>query len=227
MEIKKLEDMVSGSGIFILYGPSKAGKTFSITTLPLERTLIVQVEKGLMTLKTLCPSISVAAVNVTNDVREIHRYLVENPSSFDFIVMDSLTEFAILALGEAKKECADGRVYYTNMADTVAGMIKAFAELPQTVIFIAEEERVNQEDAGVLDYVFAPSIPGRKFAQKVPYKFDFIFCLRTKVLEDGTLDRRFQTAPNGDYLCGSRSSALEKFEPADWTNIFKKLNEEV
>lgn len=225
MEIKKLKSTVLGAGKYVLYGPSGSGKTFSISTLP-AGTLILAVEKGLRTLLEVAPELDVADINSLQDMRDAFNFLASNPTSHPTVVIDSLSELGELALTEAKAQTKDGRQQYQLMADTISGIIKSFNDLPQTVIFTAQEERVNQEDLGLLDYVYAPAIPGRKFATRVPYKFDYVFCLRTKVSEDGTVERRFQTGMKGDYLAKSRSLRLQVFEEPNWTHIFNKLQGE-
>jgi hypothetical protein len=91
----------------------------------------------------------------------------------------------------------------------------------------AQEERVNQEEAGEkLDYVYSVQFPGKKFMNKVPYFFDFVFALRTRVNDEGEIERRLQTGLHGDYLAKSRSQRLDLFEEVDWQNIFIKLKGE-
>ncbi len=128
-----------------------------------------------------------------------------------------------MSLTEAKERTKDGRQAYMMMADDIAGMIRGFNDLPVTVIMIAQEERVATESIGQVDYLYAPSIPGKSFMAKIPYKLDFVFCLRTRVNPEGNVERSFQTGPNGDYLAKARTQRLETFESANWTEIFKKL----
>lgn len=223
MEIRKVKDTVTGHGNFILYGPSGSGKTYSAVSVP-GKTLIASAEKGLRTLLELAPDMDVAEINTINDLRELHTYLKTN-LTYDTVFLDSLSEVGEMALSEAKTATKDGRQAYMMMADTVAGMIKAFNELPCTVIMIAQEERIASEMIGQVDYLFAPSIPGKSFMARIPYKLDFVFCLRTRINDEGKMERAFQTGPNGDYLAKARSQRLETFEAADWAQIFTKLNQ--
>ena len=225
MEIRKVKDTVTGHGNFILYGPSGSGKTYSAVTLP-GKTLIASAEKGLRTLLELAPDMDVAEINSMADMRELHTFLKNNKDAYDTVFVDSLSEVGEMALSEGKAATKDGRQAYMMMADTVAGMIKAYNELPCTVVFVAQEERVASELVGQVDYLYAPAIPGKAFATKMPYKLDFVFCLRTRMNDEGKMERAFQTGPNGDYLSKSRSQRLDTFEAADWSHIFKKLNME-
>jgi phage nucleotide-binding protein len=225
MEIKKLIDTVTGHGNFILYGPSGSGKTFSISTIP-GKVLILSAEKGLRTLAEIMPNADVVEVNTIEDMREAHGVLSKG-GEYDVVVIDSLSEIGEMALAEAKAATKDGRQAYMGMADTIGGLIKAYNELPCTVIFIGQEERVAAELIGQVDYLYAPAVPGKAFASRVPFKLDFVFCLRTKVDDEGTMKRAFQTGPNGDYLAKSRSQRLELMEAPNWEHIFNKLGQGV
>lgn len=221
MEIKKLSQTVTDHGNFILYGPSGAGKTFSAHTIP-GKTLIVSAEKGLRTLVELAPGMDVAEIDNIAHMREVHAML-KGRHEYEFVFIDSLTELGEMALTEAKATTKDGRHAYMMMADTIASMLKAYQELSITTIFTAQEERVANEMLGQVDYLYAPSIPGKAFRAKVPYKFDFVFCLRSRINSEGVIERTFQTGPNGDYLAKSRSQRLDTFEAPNWGHIFKKL----
>jgi hypothetical protein len=167
----------------------------------------------------------VVEVSKIQELRELHTYLTQNPKLYDTVFIDSLSEIGEVALSEAKASTKDGRAAYMIMAETIAGMIKAFNELHCTVIMIAQEERVASEMIGQVDYLYSCAVPGKAFASKVPYKLDFVFCLRARSSEgDDKIERAFQTGPNGDYLAKSRSQRLETFEVADWSEIFKKLS---
>jgi phage nucleotide-binding protein len=205
----------------LLYGPSGSGKTYSAVTIP-GKTLIVSAEKGLRTLAELAPDMDVVEVNSIEQLKEVYEFLTTS-KEYQTVFLDSLSEIGEIALAEGKKATKDGRQAYMMMADTIAAMIVAFNGLPCTVVFIAQEERIASELVGQVDYCYAPSIPGKSFMAKVPYKLDFVFCLRTRVNEEGTIERRFQTGMHGDYLAKSRSQRLETFESPDWSEIFKKL----
>ena len=228
MEIKKLSESVPGSGNFVLYGPSGSGKTHSLQTLPVAETLIINLDRGLRTLKDSFSDCDVATIECLQDLTEVFYILTKQPEKYKYVPIDSLSELAELALADAKTKSKDGRKHYGLMAEKVTAMIKTFNELPQTMIWIAEEERVNPEMAGELDYLLSPAIPGKKFAAKLPYKFDYVFAARTHKDENDVIHRRFQTSLDGTgvYLAKSRLSRegqLEIFEMPDWGEIFKKL----
>lgn len=223
MDIKKLAQTVTGHGNFILYGPSGVGKTFSASTIP-EKTLILSAEKGLRTLVEIAPDLDVADINKMDDMRDAALFLANEKHGYNTVFIDSLSELGEMSLEEAKAKTRDGRMAYMMMADSIAGMINTFNNLPVTVIFTAQEQRVAEELLGQVDYLYAPAIPGKAFMAKVPYKLDFVFCLRARVQKESEIERAFQCGPNGDYLAKARSQRLDTFELPNWAGIFNKLN---
>ncbi len=225
MEIKKLSETTRGAGTFLIYSGSGAGKTYSLSTLPVEDTLIINIEHGLRTLDDLCPDMDVANIETMADMREVVKHIPD----YKYIALDSISALANLALKEAKATTKDGRMAYMTMADKVEAIVNYFTKLPQAVILIAQEGRVNPEEAGLFNYSYTVELPGKKFAASLPFLVDFVWPVRVKQLEtpEGTItDRRFQTNMDGDgaYLAKSRSQVFDTFEEVNWTNIFNKLN---
>ena len=223
MEIKRLYETLGGSGKFILYGPSGSGKTRSLGTLPNDETLIISAEKGLRSLKKVSPDMAVAEVKTMDDVTQVYMEILKG--DYPYIAIDSLTKIADFCLAEEMAKTKHGMQAYGAMNERMTGMIDSFIDLPYTVIMIAQEDRVHQELVGTLDYVIGPAIPGKKYQTKLAYFFDFVFCMRTKKEEDGSIMRAFQCGLHGDYLAKSRDPDLDTFEDADWQVIFDKLED--
>ncbi len=226
MEIQKLKDVVRGSGKYLIYGSSGSGKTFSLATMPVKKTLIINAEHGLRTLDDICPEIDVANIETIQDLRDVVALL----EPYEFIGIDSITTIADIALREAMASTKDGRKGYSIMADQVYNIVETFNRLPQTVVYLAQEGRVNPEEAGLFNYTYCPELPGKKFAARLPYFFDFVFALRVRQTEtkDGmTTERKFQTEMDGSgaYLAKSRSQRFEMYEEINFTNIFNKLKQ--
>ncbi|OQY16641.1 MAG: hypothetical protein B6I36_10030 [Desulfobacteraceae bacterium 4572_35.1] len=225
MEIQKLKDVVRGSGKYLIYGSSGSGKTHSLSTMPVEKTLIINAEHGLRTLDDICPDLDVANIDSLDDLRDVVGML----EPYDYIGIDSLSTIADLALREAMELSKDGRKAYVAMADKVFGIVETFNKMPQTVIYLAQEGRVNPEEAGLFNYSYCPELPGKKFAARLPYLFDFVWSLRirqTETKEGLVTERRFQTNMDGtgSYLAKSRSQRFDLFEEVNFASIFNKLN---
>jgi len=225
MEIKKLSETTRGAGTFLIYSGSGSGKTYSLSTLPTSETLIINIEHGLRTLDAICPDMDVANIETMQDMRDVVKHIPD----YKYIALDSISALASLSLREAKAGTKDGRQSYLLMADQVENIVNYFVKLPQAVILIAQEGRVNAEEAGLFDYTYCPELPGKKFAASLPFLVDFVWALRVKQAETengNVTERRFQTGMDGsgDYLAKSRSQAFNIFEEPNWKNIFSKLN---
>jgi hypothetical protein len=222
MEIKRLSDTLGGAGKFILYGPSGSGKTYSLRTLPEDETVIISTERGLRSLRKAVPDMAVLEVSSMDEMREAFVLALD----FQYIVLDSLSKLAAICLNEEKQKTAHGQKAYGAMEEQITKVIDAFILTDKTCIIIAQEERVNQEMAGVLDYTYGPSVPGKKYQSKIAYFFDFVFCMRAgQKGEEGNIEFRFQTGPNGDYLAKTRDPGLDTFELPDWNLIIQKLED--
>jgi len=221
MEIKKLSATISGSGNFLIYGESGTGKTHSLSTLPIKKTLIISIERGLRTLQDICPDTDVAEIDTIQDMRDVFEML----EGYDCVAIDSISTVADMALKEAKEGTKDGRQAYMAMADTIYAIVESFNKIPQTVIYLCRAGRVNSEEAGLFNYSFCPELPGKKFAQMLPFLFDYVWPLRVKQADE-EVSRRFQTNMDGSggYMCKSRSERLEIFEEINFVELFKKLN---
>lgn len=223
MEIKRLSDTLGGAGKFILWGPSGSGKTYSLRTLPEDETVIISVERGLRSLRKAVPDMAVLEVSTMDEMRDAFTTAMEH--DFPYIALDSLSKLAEICLAEEMLKTSHGQKAYGKMGEILTKVIDSFILTDRTCILLAQEERVNPEMAGFLDYVYAPSVPGKKYQTKIAYFFDFVFCMRSQLNDKGELEHRFQTGPNGDYLAKSRDPNLETFELPDWNAIIQKLED--
>jgi len=223
-----LEQATAGNGNFVLYGPSGSGKTASLATLDPGNTEIIATEDGLRTLKDMSldyPELNKLTVYNANTMAEAQQaYEAVAVSGKKYLAIDSLTKLGDICLAQEMVATAnDARRAYPAMASKMTNIIDLFNNLDKTVIFISQEELVNDDAFGRFDYKYAPSIPGKKFAAKTAYFFDFIFVMRTRVAEDESIERKFQTdLHGGDYLAKSRSTRLMVFEDPNWMDIFNK-----
>jgi len=101
--------------------------------------------------------------------------------------------------------------------------VRAFRDLPITVYMTAKLEKSKDDISGRI--MFAPSLPGQKCSQNLPYHFDEVLCLRCENDEDGKPIRFLQTFPDSTYCCKDRSGALQAYEEADLGSIIRRINE--
>lgn len=215
----------------LIYGYSGCGKTHALSTLPHDKTLIINSDKGHRTLNNLCPEMSITNLSTVEDSRE----MLELISKYRYIAFDSLTAFGELLLIEFKGmktgngNPMHGQKAYGMMGDVITKMLYHFATLPHVFIITAQDQRANHEDNGVFDYCYCPEIPGKSYSRALPFRFDFVWPIRVHLTEDENgnqiQERRFQTNMTGDgqYMAKTRGNELDLFEDVDFQKIFKKM----
>ena len=75
----------------------------------------------------------------------------------------------VVCLGTEKKSNKDPRAAYGEMQTTMAEVIRSFRDLPRHVLMTAKLEK-SQDEMGRM--LYAPSMPGNKTGQALPYFFD-------------------------------------------------------
>jgi phage nucleotide-binding protein len=231
-EIKKVSQIIENTGVkAILHGLSGSGKTFSISTLPhLDRTIVLSAEAGLRALKRLVDAdgnkigdiIDGVQIDNITKLRAVHNFLKIEENKYVNIVLDSLTEIAEQVLASEKEKTNDGRKAYGEMNEIILKIIRSFRDLPEkNVIMICQQAKTQDENGRIL---YAPSMPGKTVAQKLPFMFDIVGCLRTHKDEEGNIRRAIQFAPDEIYEAKDRDGTLDAFEKVDWKHIFNKLS---
>jgi len=216
-------------GVKILcYGESGAGKTHLIRTMVKEgKTIILSTEKGLLSLVDV--DIPYISIDSMDDLSEAYTFLVSDPEGAKFvnIALDSITDIAEVCLNAEKKKSNDGRAAYSNLADRMGEMIRAFRDLPgRNVYFSAQLDKVQDEKARML---YGPSMPGKTLTQQLPYFFDLLLALRVESVADPEAPggvkvmRMFQTQTDGLWQAKNRGGRLEMWEEPDLGAVIRKV----
>lgn len=204
-----------------VYGQSGAGKTRLCATTG-EPTVIISAEAGLLSLRELdMPVIEVASIG---DVHDAYRFINESADARDFrwVCLDSVSEIAEVVLANEKAATKDPRRAYGELADRMMELLRAFRDIPgRNVYMSAKLERTKDEATGAM--LYAPSMPGQRLGQQLPYMFDFLFALRVEKDPEGNPTRWLQTAGDLQYIAKDRSGALDQFEPPDLAAIAAKI----
>ena len=202
----------------LVYGQAGAGKTTLIKTLP--NPVVLSAESGLLSL--VDSDIPYVEIKSLDDLREVYARLTTTPEgqAFESVALDSLSEIAEVCLAAEKKVAKDPRQAYGEMQDQMSALIRAFRDLPgKNVYFSAKAERV--EDAGVQKW--APSMPGNKLGQALPYFFDLVLALRVEKDVNGNVVRALMTDSDSVWTAKNRGGRLALWELPDLGSIIKKV----
>lgn len=210
---------LSASGVKLLvYGQAGAGKTSLIKTLP--QPIVLSAEGGLLSIQDAdLPFIEIGSMD---DLREAYQWLTgPEGQGYKSVALDSISEIAEVVLNTEKKATKDPRQAYGAMQEQMADIIRAFRDLPgRHVLMTAKLEKTQDEMGRVL---YAPSMPGNKTGQQLPYFFDEVLALRVEKDGEGNTQRALMCDSDGLWLAKDRSGKLQAWEAPDLGEIINKI----
>ena len=215
------EASVSGVKLLV-YGQAGAGKTRLVPTLP--KPILLSAESGLLSLQG--EDIPYITIGTMADLHEAYTWLTESEEAqqYESVALDSLSEIAEVVLSAEKRVAKDPRQAYGEMQDQMTSLIRAFRDLPGKHVYFSAKVEKTQDDMGRL--LYAPSMPGNKTGQALPYFFDEVFCLRTSQAQGNVKGYRYlQTQPDFQYVAKDRSGVLDEVERPDLSHIFNKIQQ--
>ena len=213
ISVKRTSALTAGGVKILCYGQAGAGKTTLIASLPSPITL--SAEGGLLSLQGAdLPYVEIASMA---DLHEAYSWLVSSDEAkgFESIAIDSISEIAEVCLIAEKRTAKDPRQAYGAMIDAMSEVIRAFRDLPRHVYVSAKLDKSADELGSV---AYAPSMPGQKFAQQLPYFFDEVFAFRK---EQGHF--ALMTSTDGLWSAKDRSGKLDQWEAPDLGAVIRKI----
>lgn len=203
----------------LVYGDAGTGKTRLCATVP--NPIILSAEAGLLSLAQ--DNIPFIEVKTVEDVSDAFEYLTESEEGkqFETICLDSVSEIGEVFLNTLKKQNADARQAYGQLAEDMTELIRRFRDIPnKNVYFTAKSVKVEDEN-GITG--FRPGLPGKTLLNNLPFFFDEVFALKIGKLEDGTEYNYLQTKGEMKYIAKDRSGTCEPIERPDLGFIFEKI----
>jgi hypothetical protein len=215
----KTTGSLSANGVKLLvYGQAGAGKTSLIRTLP--EPIVLSAEGGLLSIQDAnLPYIEITSMD---DLKEAFEWM-STPEGLGFksVALDSISEIAEVVLNHEKKVAKDPRQAYGAMQEQMADIIRAFRDLPGRHVYMsAKLEKATDEMGRIL---YAPSMPGNKTGQALPYFFDEVLALRVEKDADGNTQRAIMCDSDGLWLAKDRSGKLGAWEAPDLGEIIAKI----
>lgn len=203
----------------LVYGQAGAGKTSLIPTLP--NPVVLSAEGGLLSIAGA--DLPFIKIQTMAELREAYKWLTESDESkeFESVALDSISEIAEVVLTTAKRETKDPRQAYGVMQDDMAEIIRLFRDLPGRHVYFSAKLEKSADEMGRISY--APSMPGNKAGQSLPYFFDEVLALRVERDAEGISQRALMCDTDGLWLAKDRSGRLDQWEAPDLGAIIRKI----
>ncbi len=203
----------------LVYGQAGAGKTSLIPTLP--DPVVLSAEGGLLSIA----GADVPFVEVTSmeTLMEAYTWLTESEEAkgFKSVALDSISEIAEVCLASEKRTSKDPRQAYGAMQDHMGDIIRAFRDLPDRHVYFTAKVEKSQDEMGRL--LYAPSMPGNKAGQSLPYFFDEVLALRVERDDEGKTQRALMCDSDGLWSAKDRSGRLDTWEAPDLGAVIRKI----
>ena len=217
--IKKTGSLHSEGVKMLVYGNAGAGKTSLCATMP--RPIILSAEAGLLSIQGA--DLPYIEIDSAESLHEAYQFLTESEEGkgFDSICLDSISEIGEVILNHEKKIAKDPRQAYGAMQEQISDIIRAFRDMKgKHVYFTAKCEKATDESGKIL---YAPSMPGNKTGQSLPYFFDEVLALRVELDADKNPVRALMTSSDGLWQAKDRSGKLDLWESPDLGELIKKI----
>lgn len=218
ISVKSTGGLASNGVKLLVYGQSGAGKTSLIPTLP--DPIVLSAEGGLLSIQDAdLPYIEIASMD---DLKEAFEWM-STPEGMNFksVALDSISEIAEVVLNHEKKIAKDPRQAYGAMQEQMADIIRAFRDLPGRHVYMSAKLEKSTDEMGRI--LYAPSMPGNKTGQSLPYFFDEVLALRVEKDADGNTQRAIMCDSDGLWLAKDRSGKLGAWEAPDLGEIIAKI----
>lgn len=211
---------VSGGSLKLLvYGQAGSGKTTLIKTLP--NPVILSAEGGLLSIAG--SDIPYIEIGKMDSLREAYTWLTDSDEAkqFQSVALDSISEIGEVCLAHERALTKDPRAAYGEMQSTMADIIRRFRDLPNRHVYMTAKLEKSQDEMGRM--LYAPSMPGNKTSQAMPYFFDLMLALRIEKDADGVTQRALMCDSDGLWAAKDRSGKLDAWEAPDLGAIIEKL----
>ena len=219
INLKHTSDVHSNGLKLVVFGASGVGKTTLIKTLP--NPIVLSAESGLLSLSD--SNLSYIEIRSMDDLQEAYLWATQSDESknFESIALDSISEVAEVLLNSEKKIAKDPRQAYGSLSEKMMDCLRAFRDISNKHIYMSAKLEKSQDEMGRIMY--APSMPGNKLGQAIPYLVDECYALRVEKDSEGISQRALMCEPDGLWSVKSRSGKVDAWEAPDLTAIINKI----
>ena len=219
INIRRTSGLTANGVKLLVYGQAGAGKTSLIKTLP--NPIVLSAEGGLLSIQD--SDLPYVEINDMETLREAWKWLTESSEAKEYqsVALDSISEIAEVVLNAEKKATKDPRQAYGAMQEQMSDIIRAFRDIPGRHVYMSAKLEKTQDEMGRV--LYAPSMPGNKTGQSLPYFFDEVLALRVEKDGEGSTQRALMCDSDGLWLAKDRSGKLETWEAPDLGAIINKI----
>lgn len=209
----------------LVYGQAGAGKTTLAVTMP--KPIIISAEGGLLSIAG--SGIDYIEISSMQELQEAYSWVAgPEASHFESVVLDSLSEIGEVVLSAEKNRTVNGKLVdprqaYGAMQDQMTALIRAFRDLPNKHVLMTAKLEKSQDEMGRM--LYAPSMPGNKMGQAIPFFFDCVFALRVEKDAENNTQRALMTDSDGLWQAKCRIRGVDAWEAPDMTAIINKIGE--
>lgn len=197
----------------LIYGASGSGKTVFAGSA--NDAIYASAEGGLLSIADRSPKF--VEIKKLTDLQELYSFLSTQKHKYRTLVIDSITEINDIIKMEIEKRI--GRAMqiqdWGELSKKIRALFRSFRDLPMHVIFVAQEQYINDEDK---IKKIVPSMSG-KAATEIAYFMDIVGYINVE--GDGT--RWIETDSNKKLLTKDRSKKIGNDCPLDFTEWEKRV----
>lgn len=222
IQLRSTKGLHSSGVKLLVYGAAGAGKTSLIKTLP--NPVVLSAEGGLLSIADAdLPFIDIGNMD---QLKEAYEWVMQSDEAkqFDSIALDSISEIAEVVLSSEKKKTKDPRQAYGALQDIMGDLIREFRDIPEKHVYFSAKLEKSQDEMGRI--LYAPSMPGNKLGQSLPFFFDEVLALRVEKDADGETQRALMCDSDGLWVAKDRSGKLDQWEAPDLGAIIRKIGGE-
>lgn len=221
IQLRSTKGLSSNGVKLLVYGQAGAGKTSLIKTLP--NPVVLSAEGGLLSIADAdLPFIEISDMDSLNEAYDW--LLSDEGKQFDSVALDSISEIAEVVLSAEKKKTKDPRQAYGALQEIMGDLIRSFRDLPGKHVYFSAKLEKSQDEMGRM--LYAPSMPGNKLAQGLPFFFDEVLALRVEKDGEGNTQRALMCDSDGLWTAKDRSGKLDAWEAPDLGEIIRKIGGE-
>lgn len=222
ISLKSTGSLSAGKVGILCYGQAGSGKTSLIPTLP--DPIVLSAEGGLLSIAG--HDIPYVEIDSLDTLKKAYEWAAssEEAGHYQTVCLDSISEIGETVLAAEMKTSKDPRQAYGEMQHQMGDLIRAFRDLPNKHVYFTAKMEKSQDEQGRM--LYAPSMPGNKTGQALPYFFDEVLALRVEKDTDGVSQRALMCDSDGLWQAKDRSGRLDTWEMPNLGDVIQKIRGE-